>query len=142
MEDKNEQDITSPSIARFFQDKNFGFVATLMKDGSPQITPTWIDIQGNTILVNTAKGRVKEKNVARDSRVALAVVDRNNPYDMVTVRGKVVEQTLNGAEEHIDKLAKKYLGADKYPNRSPTEKRIILKIKPERVFHMQPPQRK
>jgi hypothetical protein len=89
------------------------------------------------ILVNTAMGRVKQKNVSKNPNIALAIVDQNNPYDMVSVRGKVVEQINgNAAEQHIDKLAKKYLGKDKYPGRAPGEKRIILKIKPEHIFHM------
>ncbi len=118
--------------------KNFAFIATLMKDGSPQITPTWVDVEGDTILINTAEGRVKEKNVKRDKRVAVSLVDSANPYDMITVRGKVIEQTTTGANEHIDKMAKKYLGMDKYPYRSATEKRVILKIKAEKVFHASP----
>jgi hypothetical protein len=87
--------------------------------------------------VNTAMGRVKQKNVSQNPNIALAIVDQNNPYDMVSVRGKVVEQ-VNGdaAEQHIDKLAKKYLGKEKYLGRAPGEKRIILKIKPEKIFHM------
>jgi PPOX class probable F420-dependent enzyme len=125
-------------VTTLLEGKNFAFVATLMKDGSPQITPTWIDIENNIILVNTAEGRVKHKNVSRDPRVAVSIVDEKNPYSMITIRGRVVEQTTIGADEHIDKLAKKYLGVDKYPFRSPTEKRIILKIKPENIFHMKP----
>ncbi|MGI0101150.1 MAG: PPOX class F420-dependent oxidoreductase [Nitrosotalea sp.] len=113
-------------------------VATISKDGSPQITPTWIDIEDGIILINTAEGRVKHKNVSRDPRVAISIVDQNNPYNTVTVRGKVIEQTNMGADEHIDKLAKKYLDVDKYPLRSPSEKRIILKVKPEKIFHMAP----
>ena len=126
------------SVIRLLTGKNFAFVATLMKDGSPQITPTWIDYDGKTILINTAEGRTKQKNVSRDQRVAISIVDQNNPYNMVTIRGKVVEQTSKGADEHIDKLAKRYLGVDKYPFRSPAEKRIILKVKPEKTFHSQP----
>ena len=125
-------------VLELFRGKNFAFVATLAKDGSPQITPTWIDIEGGIILVNTAEGRVKHKNVSRDPRVAISIVDQKNPYDMVTVSGKVIEQTNQGADEHIDRLAKKYLGVDKYPFRSPSEKRIILKVKPEKIFHMAP----
>ena len=132
--------ITEPSIRRLFEGKNFVFVSTLMKDGTPQITPTWVDLEeqdGGHILVNTAIGRLKQKNVSQNPNIALAIVDQNNPYDMVSVRGKVVEQIRGDlAEQHIDKLAKKYLGKDKYPGRSPGEKRIILKIKPEHVFHM------
>jgi PPOX class probable F420-dependent enzyme len=118
--------------------KNFAFVATLMEDGSPQVTPTWVDTDGDNILINTAQGRLKEKNASRDPRVALSIVDGQNPYNMVAVRGRVIEHTTNGAEEHIDKMAKKYLGLEKYPNRKPGEKRILLKIKPEKVFHMGP----
>ncbi len=125
-------------VIDLFRGKNFAFVATLSKDGSPQITPTWIDIEDGIILINTAEGRAKHKNVSRDSRVAISIVDQNNPYNMVTVRGKVIEQTGVGADEHVDKLAKKYLGVDKYPFRSPSEKRIILKVRPENIFHMAP----
>jgi len=120
------------------QGKNFGYLATLMEDGSPQVTPTWLDTDGEHILVNTALGRLKYENVLRDPRVAISVADQANPYNMATVRGRVVEHTTNGAEEHIDKLAKKYFGLEKYPGRVPGEKRVILKIKPERVFHQKP----
>ena len=135
---KETNQITEP-ISKLFEGKNFAFVATLMKDGWPQITPTWVDLEDGRILVNTAEGRLKQKNISRDDRIAISVIDQNNPYHMVTIRGRVVEQTKEGADEHIDKLAKKYLGADKYPLRSPDENRIILKIKPERVYY-QPPQ--
>jgi len=135
---KETNQITEP-ISKLFEGKNFAFVATLMKDGWPQITPTWVDLEDGRILVNTAEGRLKQKNISRDDRIAISVIDQNNPYHMVTIRGRVVEQTKEGADEHIDKLAKKYLGVDKYPLRSPDENRIILKIKPERVYY-QPPQ--
>jgi PPOX class probable F420-dependent enzyme len=123
------------SAINLFRGKNFAFIASLMNDGAPQITPVWIDYDGKFVLVNTAEGRTKQKNFDRDSRVALSVVDKDNPYTTVSIRGMVVEQTANGADEHIDKLAKKYLGVDKYPFRAPGEKRIILKIKPDKVFH-------
>jgi len=130
-------EINDDAIRKLFKEKNFVFMSTLMKDGSPQVTPTWVDIENGSILVNTAIGRLKHKNTSRDPRVGLAITDHNNPYDMVTIRGKVIEQiTGDEAEKHIDKLAKKYIGAEKYPGRSPTEKRVILKIKPEKVFHM------
>jgi PPOX class probable F420-dependent enzyme len=136
----NNNKINDPSVKRLFEGKNFVFVSTLMKDGTPHITPTWVDIEeqnGGRILVNTAVGRIKQKNVLRNPTIALAIFDQNNPYDMVSVRGKVVEQvTGDPAEQHIDKLAKKYLDKDKYPSRASGEKRIILKIKPEHVFHM------
>jgi PPOX class probable F420-dependent enzyme len=134
---KDTNQITEP-VAKLLEGKNLAFVATLMKDGWPQITPTWVDIEGGKILVNTAEGRLKQKNISRDGRIAISIADQNNPYHMVTVRGRVVEQTNEGADEHIDKLAKKYLGVEKYPLRSPNEKRIIIKIKPERI-HYQPP---
>jgi PPOX class probable F420-dependent enzyme len=129
-----------PDAAQLFRDKNLVYVATLMPDGSPQITPTWVDIdeENNTILVNTAKGRIKQKNLARDPRIAVAVVDRNNPYNVATIRGRVLEQTTKGADAHIDRLAKKYLGVDSYPFRNAAEERVILKIKPEKIFHMKP----
>jgi len=135
---ENNNQITEP-IAKLIEGKNFAFIATLMKGGAPQATPTWIDIDNRkTLLINTAEGRQKQKNITRDPRVAISIIEHNNPYHMVMIRGRVVEQTNTGADEHIDKLAKKYLGLEKYPMRSPQEKRIILKIKPEKVFY-QPP---
>ena len=135
---KDTTQISEP-IAKLLEGRNFAFVATLMKDGWPQITPTWVDLEDGKILVNTAEGRLKQKNISRDDRVAISVIDQNNPYHMVTVRGRVVEQRKEGADEHVDKLAKKYLGVDRYPRRSPNEKRIIIKIKPERVHYQPPP---
>jgi PPOX class probable F420-dependent enzyme len=104
-----------------------------MPDGSPQVTPVWVDVDEKFILVNTAEGRQKPKNIRRDPRVAIDVVSRDDPYRMVTVRGRVVEVTSEGADAHIDKLAKKYLGQDKYPFRAPGERRVIFKIEPEYV---------
>jgi PPOX class probable F420-dependent enzyme len=132
--------ITKP-VAQLIEGKNFAYLSTLMKDSSPQVTPTWVDIEkdGNSILINTAEGRIKHKNVSRDPRVAISIADQNNPYNMVSIRGRVIEQIKEGADEHTDRLAKKYLGMDKYPYRSPNEKRVILKIKPEKIFYQQPP---
>ena len=130
--------ITDPSTAKLFEGKNFAFLATLMKDGSPQVTPTWVDIDknNNTILVNTAEGRVKHRNISRDPRVGISVIDSSNPYHMVSVRGRVVEQIKGKyADEHIDKLAKKYLDKEKYPRRRPGEERLLLRIKPQHVVH-------
>ncbi len=129
----------TPEIEKLLKGNNFASFATLMKDGSPQVSITWIDYDGTDILVNTAEGRLKTNNAWRDSRVAIVVSEEGNPYNSVSIRGKVVEYDTDKADEHIDKLAKQYFGLDKYPRQSPDEKRIILKIKPERVFHMQPP---
>ncbi|MEW5839782.1 PPOX class F420-dependent oxidoreductase [Nitrososphaera sp.] len=129
----------TPEVQQLLKGKNFASFATLMKDGSPQVTPVWIDTDGQAVLVNTAAGRTKEKNVKSDSRVALSVYDSANPYNMATIRGRVEDITEQGADAHIDQLAKRYLGLDKYPFRAPGEKRIILRIRPERIFHMKPP---
>jgi len=133
-----ETSVISPEVAQLLEDKNLAFVATLMRDNSPQITPTWIDLVNGIIIVNTAEGRVKQRNVSRDPRVAISIVDHKNPYNMVTIRGKVIEQTTQDADKHADKMAKKYLGVDKYPFAMPGEKRILLKILPLKIFHMAP----
>jgi PPOX class probable F420-dependent enzyme len=119
-----------------FTKRGFAHLATLMPDGSPQVTPVWCDLEGDLVLVNTAKGRQKDKNVRRDPRVALAIIDPDNPYRYLEIRGRVVEITENGADAHIDKMAKKYLGADKYPYRSASEQRVIFKIQPEHTTMM------
>lgn len=138
MSDENNEKING-TAANLFRGRNFGFLSTIMTDGSPQVTPTWVDIDDeNNILVNTAKGRVKQSNVSRDPRVAISIVDKNNPYHMVSVRGMVIGQTSEGADSHIDKLSQKYLGQDRYPFRAEGEERIILKIKPKKIFHMNP----
>ena len=134
----SQDTIRSEPVSRLFKDKNFAFLATIMDDGSPQVTPVWVDTDGDYIIINTAEGRLKHKNISRDPRVAVSVLDHANPYKMVTVQGTVVEQTTTGADEHIDKMAKKYLGLDKYPGRVPGETRVVLKIKPESVFYQNP----
>ena len=118
-----------------FQKTAFANLATLMPDGSPQVTPVWVDFDGQTIIVNTAKGRQKDKNMRRDARVALAISDPQNPYRYLEVRGKVVEITENGASAHIDRMAKKYLGKDKYPFSKPVEVRLLIKIAPDHFSH-------
>jgi PPOX class probable F420-dependent enzyme len=119
-----------------FKGKNYAHVATLMPDGSPQSTPVWIDIDGDTIVFNTAEGRQKARNLDRDGRVAISVADAGNPYRYIQVRGSVIEKTTEGADAHIDRLAKKYLGAESYPGRNPAEKRVIYRVQPERVNTM------
>lgn len=129
--------LNDPNIKELFERKNFAFLSSLMKDGSPHVTPTWVDIEDDNILINTAIGRIKQKNVSRDPRIALAIIDQDNQYEMVTVRGKVTDQiTGDVAEKHIDKLAKKYINLDKYPRRLKGEQRVILRIRPEKIFHM------
>jgi len=116
-----------------FEKKAFGQFATLMNDGSPQVTPVWCDFDGKHVRVNSALGRVKDKNVRRNPKVAISLQDPDNPYRYITVRGTVEDITQAGAEDHIDALAKKYLGKDKYPGRTPGEVRVIYKIRPDRV---------
>jgi PPOX class probable F420-dependent enzyme len=110
----------------------------VMPDGSPQITPVWIDVEadGSHVLVNTAEGRLKTRNTKENAEVAVSVVDAANPWRYAVVRGTVVEQIHEGADDHIDKLAKKYLGVDTYPNRTATETRVILRIKPHHVLEV------
>lgn len=114
-----------------FQKPAFASLTTLMPDGSPQVTPVWCDWDGTQVVFNSAKGRQKDRNVRRDPRVALAVIDPDNPYRYLQVRGRVVEITETGADAHIDKLAKKYMGVDQYPLRQPGEVRVIYKIDAE-----------
>jgi PPOX class probable F420-dependent enzyme len=108
--------------------KNFAYVATTMPDGSPHVAPVWIDRNEDLLLVNTAPGRLKQKNVSRDPRVAISITQQKNPYRHLFIRGRVIEQTKQGALDHINHLSKKYLGKD-YPWKD--RNRIILKIKPE-----------
>jgi PPOX class probable F420-dependent enzyme len=116
--------------------KAFADLATLLPDGSPQVTPVWFDTDGAAIRVNTAKGRWKDRNMRRDARVALAIMDPANPYRHLQIRGRVERITEEGADAHIDRLAKKYLGADTYPFRQPGEVRVIYVIRPARVTTM------
>jgi PPOX class probable F420-dependent enzyme len=111
----------------------FANVATLNVDGSPQVTPVWVDFDGTHVLINTAKGRVKARNLAREPRVAISIADPDNPYRYLGIQGRVVEMTEAGGDAHIDRMAKKYLGKDSYPFRAPGEVRLIVKISPEKV---------
>lgn len=119
-----------------FQKKAFAHLATLMPDGTPQVTPVWCEFENDHVLVNSAKGRRKDKNMRERPSVSLSIQDPDNPYRYLEVRGKVVEITEDGAEARIDRLAKKYLGLDRYPNLQPGEVRVTYKIRPERTTSM------
>ena len=119
-----------------FEKKAFANLATLMPDGTPQVTPVWVDYDSTHILINSARGRQKDKNIQRNRQVALSIQDPDNPYRYLEVRGVVEEITEEGADQHIDKMAKKYMGVDKYPYRQPGEVRLLFKIKPEHTSHM------
>jgi len=123
----------TPKAIRLIDGKNFAHLATVMPDAAPHVAPVWIDREGNSILVNTPEGRVKQRNVTCDPRVAISITDQDDAYEQVVIRGRVVEQTTSGADTHIDKLAKKYLGKEKFPWREPGEKRIIFRIEPRRI---------
>jgi PPOX class probable F420-dependent enzyme len=119
--------------ARLFRDKNWGNVATIRPDGTPHITPVWVDTDGENVLFNTAYGRKKVDYLQRDPRVAIEVHDVGDPqsaYVSVTGTAELIDE---GADEHIDKLAQKYIGEERYPYRQPGEKRVIVKIRPELI---------
>ena len=124
------------SHADLLTKKAFANLATVMADGSPQVTPVWFDFDGTHLCVNTARGRLKDKNMKRNPAVAVAILDPDNPYRYMQLRGAVVEITEEGADAHIDALAKKYLGADTYPMRRADEVRVIFKILPSKVSTM------
>jgi PPOX class probable F420-dependent enzyme len=113
--------------------KNFANVATLRKDGSVHAAPVWVDVQDGQAVLNTAEGRAWPRNLERDPRVTLTVQNMENPYEYVEIRGTVAERTHVGADEHIDGLAKKYMGVEEYPLRQPGEQRVIIKVAPDRV---------
>lgn len=131
-----KSDKLSAGAVKLVQEPQIAQFATVMADGSPQVTPVWIDVEpdGSHLLINTAEGRIKTKNAEREPRVAVSVVDGANPYRYAIVRGTIVERRHEGADAHIDALAKKYLNQDSYPWRSATEQRVILRIKPHHVM--------
>jgi len=131
-------DRVSAGGVKLLQEPQLAHFVTLMADGSPQTTPVWVDVEsdGSAILINTAEGRVKTKNVDRDNRVAVSVTDSGNAWRYVLVRGTIVERRHEGADAHIDRLAKKYLGKDSYPFRREGEQRVTLVIKPNHVIEM------
>lgn len=119
-----------------FEKKTFAHLATLMPDGSPQVTPVWVDFDGSHIIVNSARGRQKDRNMRRNHSVSLVLSDPKNPYRYLEVRGRVATITEDGAGEHIDKMAKKYLGVDKYPHLAVNEVRVLYRIEPQHVTFM------
>ena len=123
----------SDKQAKLFLDKNFGHVGTIRADGSPQVTPVWVDYDGEHVVFNTAVGRVKHQNLKRDPRVTIEVINQENPYEYVMVTGRAELQEGEEAERHIDKLAKKYMGVDEYPHRTAEERRVLVRVKPELV---------
>lgn len=118
---------------KYLADKNFGHIVTLNKDGSPQVSPVWVDFDGKHVIVNSEQSRLKVRNLKRDPRVSISILNGENPYEYIEIRGKVVEITAEGGSEGIDRLAKKYMGVDKYPFNKPEDVRVILKIVPEHV---------
>ena len=124
------------NYADLFDKKVFAGLATIMPDGAPQVTPVWIDYDGECVVFNTAAGRQKDKNLQAQPLTSVMLVDPDNPYRYLEVRGSVVERITEGADDHINKMAKKYLGQDVYPFRQPGEQRVIFRIKPARVSSM------
>ena len=116
-----------------FNKRAFASLGTIMPNGEAQVTPVWVDVDNGNLLFNSARGRVKDKNIRRDPRVTLTLIDPDNPYRYMEVRGRVVDITEKGASDHINKLAKKYLGVDKYPYAQPGEVRVLYRVKPEKV---------
>jgi PPOX class probable F420-dependent enzyme len=113
--------------------RNFAHIGTLRADGSVQVSPTWVDVQDGRVALNTAEGRAWPRNLERDPRITLEVQNFENPYEYLEIRGRVAERTHEGADEHIDLLAKKYLDVDKYPTRQPGEQRVIIRVEPDYV---------
>ena len=128
-----------PAAARhLLEGQHFAHVATLNPDGSPQVSPVWVGIEGDAITFNTAAGRIKSRNLGDDPRVAISIVNQENPYESLIVQGRVTEITHEGADEDIDALAKRYMGLDEYPMHRAGEERLLVKVEPEKVMHMAP----
>ena len=123
-------------VQKLFQQKNLIFISTINSDGSPQLTPVWGNYDDGYVLVSTAEGRLKHKNVLRDPRVSISVVDHDNPLNMTTIKGEVIEIIPDYDYIHANKLTKQYMGIDEYPFKRDGEKRIIFKIKPVKIFVM------
>lgn len=123
------------SVRELLEGKNFAFVSTVNADGSPHVAPTWVDTDGAHVFINTSIGSVKARNVKRDQRVTIAITEQANPYNLAIIRGVVVMQTSGpSATDRIDKLAKRYMGLDEFPDRKLATEQVTWKIKPIRVF--------
>ncbi|SCL37414.1 PPOX class probable F420-dependent enzyme [Micromonospora pallida] len=120
--------LTADDIA-LLNEPQLAHVATIDADGTPHVTPVWVDTDGEHVIFNTAKGRVKHRNLERNPAVAISVSDRANDYRTLWIKG-TVELVTEGADEHIDKMTKKYLGQDTYPFRKPGEERVIVRVTP------------
>jgi PPOX class probable F420-dependent enzyme len=127
------------SHAHILESKALLYLALTQKDGSPQVSPVWFDTEDGLIRINSVKGRLKDKIMRARPAVAAAIVDPENIFTWIQIRGSVVEITEEGADAHIDKLAKKYLGVETYRNRTAGQVRVLYKIRPEKVFTMAPP---
>ena len=125
-------------VRELIEAPNFGYVATLRKDGTPHVHPTWVDVEDGMVLLNSAEGRAWPANLRREGRLTVVIPDKDNPYEYAEIRGRLAEDTHEGADQHADALARKYLGLDEYPYRQPGEERVIFKIEPEHVFHYSP----
>jgi PPOX class probable F420-dependent enzyme len=121
-----------------FEEPNFGYVATLRSDGTPWVVPVWVDIEDDLVLLNTSEGRAWPGHLRRDPRVTLTVADRNNPYRWVSIKGRVVEDTHDGALAHIHKMAMKYMGEETYPFLEEGEQRVVFKVEAEQVASWDP----
>lgn len=122
----------SPAVKKILEDKAYGHVITFDESGKPQVTMVWVDVDGDEVVFNTAEGRLKPKNLRRNPRVIVSVQDRNDPQSYMVFHGTATVSEA-GADAHIDKLAKRFLGADKYPFRRPGEKRLVVRVKPDRI---------
>jgi PPOX class probable F420-dependent enzyme len=125
-------------VADLLEAKNFAQVATTRQDGSPHVTPVWVDHDGEYVVLNTAEGRAWPANARRTGKIAINVVNHENPYEYVYIQGTVEEDTTDGADEHIDKMAQKYMGVDEYPFRQDGEQRLIIKVAPDKITHNSP----
>jgi len=126
----------TPKVKQLIDGKNFASAATIMPDGSPQAATVWIDRDGDTIILNAAESRQRTRNLKRDPRVAISIYDQDNPYSSASIRGKAIEITEKGGEEHIDKMNMKYHGNPKYPYHMPSDPRVLIRVEATRIHEM------